>query len=393
MTSHTRQNADKRYALHEDQSGLSRAGRGRDLAIDTVRGICIVMMIASHVAATSLLDRLTHPSGWVDGASGFVLLSGLLVGLVQHRVRERSGDKAGVRKLAKRIGIVYAGHIWLCIAAFLAVAVNVQRADVLPSVEDQGGIAVAVARTLALQINPYYASILSMYVVLMIVALGSVWLLRRKMLGTLTALSVASVVFGVFYPTMSALPREYGEPGPITLASWHGLFTIGLVAGWYWEHPRMRSILRSRALLVAAAFGALAGVLIPGSMKLIGVGSPAWMDAFFSKDQMGPGRIVASVVTYYFIYRILSFLLRDSRWRTAFTPLTFIGTRSLDSYLILSTVVLVLPAIWGWQSESTVAMLLAFVVFFVCLSWGWFRAQTRIPILRSNAKPRVVEEK
>lgn len=358
-------------------------GRGRDLAIDTVRGICIVMMIASHIAAASILDRVTHPSGWVDGASGFVLMSGLLVGLVQRRLRERSGERAGAMKLLKRIGIVYAGHVWLCLAAFFAVAINSTRGDTLPAVENQGGVIGAFVRTLTLQINPYYASILSMYVVLMIVALGSIWVLRRGRLDVVILLTFVSVVFGILYPSMSALPREYGEPGPITLATWHGLFTIGLVTGWYWQHPKIRALFKSRGFLITAAIVAISGIIIPGYMKLTHIVPPSWMDVAFSKDQMGPGRIVASVLTFYFIYRILTSLLGYKSARTVLTPLTFLGTRSLDSYIILSTLVLVLPAVWEWRSDSATAMILALFVAFICLGWGLIRARSSTPILGS----------
>lgn len=61
-------------------------------------------MIASHLAAGSFLDKVSHPSVWVDGASGFVLFSGILIGIVQRSTRRRHGTAAGVRKLGKRMG-------------------------------------------------------------------------------------------------------------------------------------------------------------------------------------------------------------------------------------------------------------------------------------------------
>lgn len=367
-----------------DATGASTTavGRGqRDTAIDTLRGICIVMMISSHVAAGSILDKIAHPSVWVDGASGFVLLSGLLVGLVQRSVRERAGDKAGVLKLARRIGIVYAGHMWLCVVAFLVVVLNPARDAKLPSIGDQGGIPGAVWRTLTLQINPYFASILSMYVVLMIMALASIWLLRRGRVVALLAISLILVVFGTMYPELTALPREAGVPGPITLATWHGLFTIGLIAGWFWRTSQARNIMNSRLLLWISILATLAGVVGARIVNRLSGDSSAWMHDLFSKDHMGPGRILVSVLTYYLAYRVLSGISSLVLLQKALKPITFLGTRSLDSYLILSTLVLALPAVWLWDQRSVVAILLAGVVMCLCLAWGRFRASSRLPLV------------
>ncbi len=331
-------------------------------------------MVASHLAAGSILDKVTHPSVWVDGASGFVLFSGLLIGIVQRSTRERRGTVAGVRKLAKRIGIVYLGHIWLCLLAFAVVEVVPSRDDILPSISDQGGASSALLHMLTLQINPYFASILSMYVVLMICTFVSLWLLERNRLGVLLGWVAALIVFGTIFPTWTALPRESGVPGPITLATWFGLMTIGVIAGWYWRTPAVQSLIASRTWTIIATGIALSGVSAARVLNAFDseLEVPA-LHALFTKDGMGLGRIVVSLCSYFALYRALTWLLARPRWVKLLSPINLVGKRSLDSYLILSSVVLVLPAIWEWESKSLTGILLALAVLTLCIWWAFIR--------------------
>ncbi|NLG47179.1 OpgC domain-containing protein, partial [Gordonia sp. (in: high G+C Gram-positive bacteria)] len=68
-----------------------RRHSGRDLAIDATRGVAIWSMISLHFAAGTIVAAPTHEYPYVDGMSAFVLLSGLVLGIVYQRWVARLG--------------------------------------------------------------------------------------------------------------------------------------------------------------------------------------------------------------------------------------------------------------------------------------------------------------
>src|SRR3954454_9734595 len=118
--------ADVGAAITPAHRGTPRVS-SRDTAIDALRGACIVSMTTAHLAAGSWPYLFTHSAVFIDGAVGFVLLSGVMVGRTQRRIADRDGLLAGQRKLLRRIGVIYAAHLALCVVGFLVVAVDPVR--------------------------------------------------------------------------------------------------------------------------------------------------------------------------------------------------------------------------------------------------------------------------
>jgi hypothetical protein len=245
---------------------------------------------------------------------------------------------------------------------------------VLPSIADQGGLGSALLRTLTLQINPYFTSILSMYVILMICSFASLWLLERGQLYVLAGIAIAIVIFGAAFPTWTALPREAGVAGPITLATWFGLITVGVIVGWYWRAATVRELMVSRTFAVVTTVIAIAGVVGARAINAVAPSSlEPFLDTMFSKDAMGPGRILVSVCSYFVVYRALTCLLAKPLWIILLAPLNLVGKRSLDSYLILSSIILILPGIRQWERSSPLAMLIAAAALAMCIGWAAVR--------------------
>lgn len=87
----------------------------RNVAIDVIRGLCIVRMATAHLATGSVGFRITHAAVWADGAVGFVFLSGLDPGITQRRTVERSGPRAGAAKMLRGTRLICLGHVGLCV--------------------------------------------------------------------------------------------------------------------------------------------------------------------------------------------------------------------------------------------------------------------------------------
>ncbi len=341
----------------------------RDRALDVVRGLCIVSMCTAHLAAGSLPSQIAHAVvWWTDGAVGFVMLSGVVVGMVQRSTIGRAGLAAGQRKLLRRTGEIYLANLALCLVAFLLVAFDPSRAGPYPSVKALGGGVSAVIATLTLQVNPRYTSILSLFVVLLLLTTGAVAALQRRRVPVLIGASVALYVAGRVWPEVFNLPMQPGVPGAVNWASWQLMFAGALLIGWYWNAPAVRWALASRRMLAAAVVLVAVGAAIGWTVRL---GSPdrwrAPVDLMFSEGTLAPGTILLAFAAVLVAYRVCRFLVRVAG--PVVSPIGRIGRRSLDCYLILSVTVIVAPSVYRYSRTGLVAVAVTLAVLIVM--WGW----------------------
>jgi hypothetical protein len=96
-------------------------------------------------------------------------------------------------------------------------------------------------------------------------------------------------------------------------------------------------------------------------------------DELTNKDLMGPVRLTASVAFYAAAYLILRALQQVKVLAQMLSPVTLLGQRSLDSYLILSSVVLVLPSLVEVEGWSRTAVLLGCFTLLACVAWAALR--------------------
>ena len=344
----------------------------RDRALDVVRGLCIVSMCTAHLAAGSWPYQVAHAAVWVDGAVGFVMLSGVVVGMVQRSTIDRSGLAAGQRKLLRRSAVIYAANLALCLVAFVVVALDPSRAGPYPSVEALGGGMSAVVATLTLQINPHYTSILSLYVVLLLLTTGAVVALQRRRVPVLIGASLALYVAGRVWPEVFTFPVQPGVPGVVNWATWQLMFAGALLIGWYWREPAVRWALTSRRMLVAAALLVAVGAAIGWTLRL---GSPeprpASVDWMLSEGTLGPATIALAFAAVLVAYRVCRFLVRVAG--PMVSPIGRIGRRSLDCYLILSVVVIIAPSVDRYSPTGLVAVAVTLAVLIVMFCWCLFR--------------------
>src|SRR4051794_38619942 len=94
-----------RWHLPHPAMHAYRPGPGRDLRLDFLRGLAIVVMIVDHIAGPSWLFVFTGGNRFfTSAAEGFVLLSGLIAGLVYQRQVARVGLAAALRRQVRRAG-------------------------------------------------------------------------------------------------------------------------------------------------------------------------------------------------------------------------------------------------------------------------------------------------
>ena len=64
--------------------GEETKSTSRISGLDRVRGLCVVSMVIGHFTGGSVLSKAIHVPLWVDGAMGFVLVSGIVLGIVRR---------------------------------------------------------------------------------------------------------------------------------------------------------------------------------------------------------------------------------------------------------------------------------------------------------------------
>ena len=226
----------------------------------------------------------------------------------------------------------------------------------------------AVIATLTLQVNPRATSILSLFVVLLLLTTGAVAALQRRRVPVLIGASLALYVAGRVWPEVFTFPLQPGVPGAVNWASWQLMFAGALLIGWYWNAPAVRWALASRRMLAAAVVLVAVGAAIGWT---VGLGSPdlwrAPVDWVFSEGTLGPGTILLAFAAGLVAYRACRFLVRVAG--PVVSPIGRIGRRSLDCYLILSVTVIVAPSVYRYSPTGLLAVAVTLAVLIVM--WGW----------------------
>lgn len=353
----------------------------RDLVIDVIRALCIIEMSLNHVSRGSLVDRLTHRLPWFDGASGFVLMSGLVLGMVQANRIARAGMASATLTVLKRAGLLYVAHVAL---VMLALSVGSLFPSSLPRFAELGGVGMGTLQVMLLQVNPRFLDILSMYVVLLLAAVAASWLLKHNQLVLLLAAMTAAYGIGERFPQAMTLPRSGGITAFFNLGAWQLLFLSAFIVGWYWQQRELSRLLSSRmsALLATTALLALWAFGHIGPSVLTGAAEAAAFQTLFAKDTIGIGRILMAWIVFGLLYYSLSKLAQRvaAKW---LAPMAALGRRSLDCFVILSLVTITMFALsengwdWKWISDWVAAAL----ALLLMLLWA------RLRDARQAAKP------
>lgn len=220
--------------------------------LDTLRGIAICAMIATHLSPMSRLTALGHLPRFASAADWFVLLSGTVVGMRGER-RFLSGQ--GLRShlaLLRRAGLLYLIH---CLLTGLVLDIHhlTGRLDA-PDVSVLGGALRSAWLVATLRVQPdAFMNILPLYVCFLLVAPLVLEAIRG---GGAVAVALASAaLWGVAQRWPSAIPLPApGPDGPaFSLAAWQFTFVVGMLLGYY-RHQVAAALRRpGRSRLVVGA--------------------------------------------------------------------------------------------------------------------------------------------
>lgn len=335
----------------------------RDLRIDFMRGIALVMMVVAHTEVMSVFNIFTWERfGLTTGAEGFVILSGFMLGMLNRQRLQKAWLLTVSWGLWQRAWKIYQVNIIIILSIFLLSHLPfINTFEVTHFTDRYSGTSWALFPTtpqiketwfnivLYLQIGPHQTQILGLYICLLLVSPLFLWLLLRRKALWLLAGSLAIYCLWQRWPVKVTVSEfEFAFP----LLAWQFIYVIGMTCGWYKDE--LLSLARTPpgkitvGVLVVIAL-ALAFVaqnhtnpFMPPAL-LMHVISPADFNAFYhtwaAKNGLGPVRVLNDISLMVSVYLLLTYCWKPL-WRATgwfFIPL---GQHSLYTFILHVYVVL-----------------------------------------------------
>lgn len=292
----------------------------RDLRIDALRGLAIVLIVVNHVELPSVFELVSQETiGIVSGAELFVAMSGVVLGMVYRRRLARTDLVEVTGALLTRAWKLYRTALAVVLVVYLLTLLpgvdgravttfelgDGRTSDTYPNVEQLGEYPVpgfVVRDLLLLRLGPWQFNVMGLYVVLLAVTPVLVAALRRGLVLVLLGLSWALYALDSRSPS-SLVGAQFEEPFP--LLTWQVLFVTGLATGWHLDALRGSSRRPAgRAVLGLAVLLQLGAVLLAASSTFLANGYDVRLDLlpaasfdvlyadWFTRSTLDLGRLV-----------------------------------------------------------------------------------------------------
>jgi len=359
----------------------------RDMRLDLLRGFAVLVMVVDHFGGASWLYLITgNNSFFTSGAEAFVLISGMVVGIVYGGMAHRDGLRPAMVKALQRAWTLYK----LTIIMTLAFA-WISDWFKLPWAKDVnlGDPITFVFNVLILRQTYYLADIPLLYTLLMAFTPVGLWLLYKKHTRVLV---VGSFLIWAGFQYINAeqimiLPIV----GNTTFhpAAWQLIFFWAMAFGYHRQElttrfqrfPRWLMLLFSTLLFVWLLHLYSTETTILAQIYS-GIDIQSIVNELFSKSTVAPGRILATVIVFQFAYLMLTYFWKPL-WAVCgwfFLPL---GQNSLYSYtmhvVIIGLFYVALPYLPGIQEMGTLNTALQLGVLFFL--WWLIRRQFAFDIV------------
>ena len=211
----------------------SRRRPGRDMRIDMVRGLALLIIFINHMPGNVLSAYMPNNFGFSDGADAFVLLAGVSATLAYGGLIETRGLWIAALKLGARIWTLYIAHmaVFIIVCGVIAAAVTrtqnplyIEAINIQPFFRDTVD---ALIGALTLTYQPSYLDILPLYIVLL--ALFPALYYGVRFSPALT-LALSLMVWKGALALDLNLPNSGGH-WFFNPFAWQVIFTLGMILG------------------------------------------------------------------------------------------------------------------------------------------------------------------
>ena len=313
------------------------AATKRDLRLDLLRGFCVVVMVADHIGGeSSWLYVITSGNRFfTSAAEGFVLISGITMGMVYRGVIDREGLNSMLKRVMRRAGFLYL----LTVSLTIVFSIVSMWLDTPWSQYAQPASPIEFALGVGTMHRSYsLVDVLMLYTLLVFASPPLLYLLATG--------RTRLVVIGAWalWLLWQVSPEEVQFPwavvdGGFPFAAWQVLFATGVVLGYHRERVQRFLTPRVRVGIVLLGFTLAVTLITLFQMEL---GDPnasdpsaiGWLlssDLVFGKNDLRPGRIVALLGVATTIFTLVTIFWVPVR-RALGWLLMPLGQRALGAY-------------------------------------------------------------
>jgi len=218
---------------------FSAADSKRDVRIDWLRGLAMTCVIVNHSKLWSLLSWFSYERFWVvTAAEVFVVLSGVVLGMVYGRRLARDGWRAVVRGLGRRALFLYSMFVGVTVSVLALAALGVDVGSLVPSDPETAAWFLAPNTmtmsawrdVLFMRAGPWAFEIIGLYVWLVAAALPCLLMLRHA--GWRTVLAASWALY-LWYRVDPHAMTMAGFESAFPLLAWQLLFVHGIAIGYH----------------------------------------------------------------------------------------------------------------------------------------------------------------
>jgi hypothetical protein len=267
----------------------------RDVPLDLLRGLAIVILVVNHLPLASPVEDVT--SALLSAAEMLVVVSGVVAGMVFGRRWLTQGARSTTLALLRRSRKLYLASIVVVALVGLLTLVPGLATDSLSISRGvdryafDGALRTALA-VVTLEAGPWQFNIMGFFVAILALTPALLWLLARGWWPAVLAGSWALYAAGRAWP-VELLPSQSEQAFPIMV--WQVLFVHGLLIGWHRERIAAAVSGHGRSWLVAVAVVASAASAAYFALE----------PHHFGKDRLDPARIVLMMSLTALVYAAL----------------------------------------------------------------------------------------
>lgn len=326
----------------------------RLVSFDLLRGFFIFVIVIDHLQRwPGIFDWLTGQGRlWVSAAEGFILISGIMIGLIRGYKDSSLPLKTVAKKIWTRAFILY---IWSIITSTLIFAMTILwKAEYTPfppgtdSINNPENFIGAVTQFINLSAVFGWANFLVLYAVFLAFSPLAILLLRRGQWLVLLCTSLFIWFIGLGKENM--------------FLSWQLLFFGGAIAGYYyhelnikWSTIKKRRTIKKIFIYLASVLIAISAAITFGWRFIESSISPIskadflqfrlYLDPFFDKIELHPPRLLVTVIVFIGLFFIFTSYQKEIYKFFGWILLPF-GRHSLFVYILQSIVVVIVAGIF-----------------------------------------------